>query len=111
MQDQNDRNGAAHRALTIGTDALQVLPIKGGQRSTYWHLVIETESGVVAEVRNNARLKGWQSESANLTQFGIDTIGDQNDILIALESRKNAIEVIEKTLVEDLGFKWMGVLA
>jgi hypothetical protein len=107
LHDGNDKDGAAHKALVLGTNALQVLPIKGGQRSTWWHLVIETEYGVVAAIRSEAKAGGWLSQSNALIQFGLNEI-DDDDILPAMESRRDQIQSAEKHFVEELGFTWIG---
>ena len=107
LQDGNEKNGAAHKALASGTNALQVLQNKGGQRSTWWHLVIETESGAVAAIRNKAKASDWAVQSDELSKFGIDMVNG-NDILLAMETRRDKIQDAEKAFVEKLGFKWVG---
>lgn len=104
LQDGGKRDGAAHRALQQGTNALQALAT-AGIRSTWWHLVIETVEGQVAAIRKQANAGDWQSQAASLTPFGID-MQAHTDILPALEARRDRILKAEKDFVTQLGFKW-----
>ena len=106
LQDLDKKDGAAHKALALGTNALQVLPMKEGRRSSWWHLVIETDIGVVAAIRNQAKASGWPSQSDTLTQFGVNLIND--DIISAMKLRRDQIQDAEKHFVEELGFTWVG---
>lgn len=107
LQDAGDKSGAAHKALAQGTSALQLLPLKYGQRSTWWHLVIEAEEGQVAMLRSTAKSTGWQSQAAELTQFGVD-MTNSDDILLALEARRDQILADERNFVQELRFTWVG---
>jgi Protein of unknown function DUF262 len=109
FQDNGKSDGPAHRVLQQGTDALQVLTTKG-MRSTWWHLVIETEEGQVAAIRKQANAEGWQAQAAALAAFGIDIVAHP-DILSALKVRRDRILKAEEDFVARLGFTWIDRLA
>jgi len=109
LQDQGDVHGSAHRALTTGGGALQVLNVRG-RRSRWWHLAVVTpEYGVVAmrdALRRRERNEAPSvDDSTLLERLGVpsDATGNIEELLAA---RRDRLLDVEKDFVTKLGLTW-----
>lgn len=109
LQDNGDLEGAAHKALATGVSAMQLLVIKGGQRSNWWHLTIVTSTGRISEIRDAIKRR----EQGTVDMHDIDLLnsvgitptasGTASEIL---ETRRNLLIFEEKKFVTQLGLEW-----
>ena len=107
-QDDGDVDGPAHRALTDGVDAMQLLKPRG-LRSEWWRLAIVTPDVTLDELRAmvNRRAVGQATpvDHERLRTLCIEPtdLGDLDQLLVA---RRTRIDAAERILVEGLDLVW-----
>ncbi len=107
-EDGDNHQGAAHRALAGGSDAIGVLQPKG-KRSDWWNRVIITEPSVQhyrEAIRNREKDAAEAEDNALLARMGIP-VEAKGEIKGLLAARRELIETEERTFVAALGLKWL----
>lgn len=108
-QDADNREGPAHRALTTGVDAMQLLWGRG-RRSRWWDLAIVTpERGISAFREALRRRERGESpapeDSLNLQLLGVEPT-DSGSLEDLLAARRDRLVAEERAFVRDLGLEW-----
>lgn len=107
-QDSDNRDGPAHRALTAGAEAMQLLATRG-RRSIWWHLAIVTPEHDLSRLREVLRRheRGTpQLEDPHVLKLlGVET-ADRGALLEILAARRDRLQAAEEQFVSELGLSW-----
>lgn len=111
LHDENDVNGTAHNALAAGVGSMQLLLLKGGQRSTWWHLAVVPPSERVADLREALKrreqsIADMYDEGDILQKLGIAETAT-GGVVELLQSRRDFLIAKEKQFVQQLGLDWL----
>ncbi|MDK6079984.1 DUF262 domain-containing protein [Massilia varians] len=110
LQDNDDTNGQSHLAMANGVGSVQLLVVKGGQRSTWWHLAVIGKDEKVAEVREALRRREQGIfdlyETDVLQKIGIPD-KQSGSVMELLQARRKVLIEKEREFVQKLGLEWV----